>query len=61
MANSHKIDSIIVNGKIVNVITKEIYESQIAIKEDYIYSIDEDLMYLKSYVGLNLRKSLNCR
>ena len=48
MANSHKIDSIIVNGKIVNVITKEIYESQIAIKDDYIYSIDEDLMYLKS-------------
>ena len=48
MANSHKIDSIIVNGKIVNVITKEIYESQIAIKDDYIYSIDEDLMCLKS-------------
>jgi len=48
MANSHKIDLIIVNGKIVNVITKEIYESQIAIKDDYIYSIDEDLMYLKS-------------
>ena len=47
MGFKNKVDTIIINGKIVNVITKEIYESQIAIKDDYIYSIDEELTNLK--------------
>ena len=47
MGFKNKVDTIIINGKIVNVITKEIYDSQIAIKDDYIYSIDEELTNLK--------------
>lgn len=41
------VDKIIVNGNLVNVLTKEIYKTQIAIKNGIIYAIDDDLMSLK--------------
>lgn len=41
------VDKIIVNGNLVNVLTKEIYKTQIAIKNGIIYAVDDDLMSLK--------------
>ena len=40
-------DNIIVNGKLVNVLTKEIYKTQIAIKDGLIFAVDDNLESLK--------------
>ncbi|MHB8277777.1 MAG: adenine deaminase C-terminal domain-containing protein [Candidatus Humimicrobiaceae bacterium] len=40
-------DKIIINGKLVNVLTKEIYKTQIAIKDGLIFAVDDNLESLK--------------
>jgi len=40
-------DKIIINGKLVNVLTREVYQAQVAIKDGRIYAVGEDLASLK--------------